>query len=55
VRAIVVCFVRLFDFVGLVYRVDGLLHIPEAAYVSVVLILNRQKERDLLVNGGVLS
>lgn len=34
VRAVVVGFVGLVDFVGLVYRVDGLLHVPETAYVS---------------------
>jgi hypothetical protein len=43
VRAIVVDFVGLFDFVGLVDGVDGLLDIPETVRVSVVLIRKRQK------------
>jgi hypothetical protein len=34
VRAVVVGLVGLVDFVRLVYRVDGLLHVPETAYVS---------------------
>ena len=42
-RAIIVDFVGLFDFVGLVDGVDGLLDVPETVRVSVVLIRKRQK------------